>query len=162
MKKLITGAILCLSLSFQLQAKEAEYIGGTPEMQARVMSVSNELRCLVCQGQSLGDSNSDFAKDMRSQILDMMEDGMNERQVVDFMVERYGDYVRYRPPLKATTILLWFGPFLLLGIGVSVLYYNVIQRRKQIQDAPLSEEEHRRATALLRGDKEKNSGEDKA
>lgn len=162
MKKFILFALLCLPISFQSQAKEAEYIGGTPEMQAQVMAVSNELRCLVCQGQSLGDSNSEFAVDMRAQIREMMEGGMSHREVVDFMVERYGDYVRYRPPLKSTTVLLWFGPFLLLAIGVGVLYFNVLRRRKQIQDAPLSEEEHRRAEALLRDVDGVKPGEDKA
>jgi len=157
MKKLILLALLCLPMSFQVQAKEAEYIGGTPEMQSRMMSVAGELRCLVCQGQSLADSNSDFAKDMRQQILEMMEGGRTDREVVDFMVQRYGDYVRYRPPFKATTFLLWFGPFVLLAIGIATLYINVLRRRKQIQEAPLSEEEHRRAEALLRGE-----GEDKA
>ncbi len=164
MKKIILLTLLCLPLMGPSlgQAKEAEYIGGSPEMQARVMSVSEELRCLVCQGQSLGDSNSEFAIDMRAQILEMMEGGMSERQVVDFMVERYGDYVRYRPPLKASTILLWFGPFLLLIIGGGILYFNVLRRRKQIVDTPLSEKDHRRAEALLRGDAETKSGEDKA
>jgi len=164
MKKIILLALFCVPLMGPSlgQAKEAEYIGGSPEMQARVMSVSEELRCLVCQGQSLADSNSEFAIDMRTQILELMEEGMSEGQVVDFMVQRYGDYVRYRPPFKASTMLLWFGPFLLLFIGVGVLYYNVLRRRKQIVDSPLSEEDHRRAEALLRGDAETKSGEDKA
>ncbi len=149
MKKIFLLALLCLPLSLQVQAKEAEYIGGTPEMQMRVMGVSGELRCLVCQGQSLADSHSEFALDMRAQILEMMEGGMSDRQVVDFMVERYGDYVRYRPPLKSSTVLLWFGPGLLLLIGIGTLYFNVSRRRKQIVDAPLSEDDQRRATELL-------------
>lgn len=156
MKKILLVALLCLPL--WAQAKEAEYASGDPEIHARVMGVSEELRCLVCQGQSLADSNSDFAKDMRTQIQEMMEEGMNDRQVVDFMVERYGDYVRYRPPFKATTVLLWFGPFILLGIGIAVLYINVLRRRKQIEEVPLTEQEHRRAAELL----EEGSGENKA
>ncbi len=159
MKKLVLFFALCCS--FAVQAKDAELIGGSAEMQTRVMAVSAELRCLVCQGQSLADSNSDFAKDMREQILEMMENGRSDREVVDFMVDRYGDYVRYRPPFKATTFALWFGPFLLLAVGIAVLYYNVLSRRKQIQEVPLTEEERRRAEALLRGDTEKSSGEDK-
>ena len=158
MKKILLLALLCLSVSYQVQAKEAEYTTGAPEIHGRVMGVSEELRCLVCQGQSLADSNSEFAVDMRAQIQEMMEEGMNDRQVVDFMVERYGDYVRYRPPFKATTILLWFGPFILLGIGVAVLYTNVLRRRKQIDETPLTEEQHRRAAELLK----EGSGENKA
>ena len=160
MKKILVSALLCLSLplAYQAQAKEAEYIGGEPEIHARVMGVSEELRCLVCQGQSLADSNSDFAVDMRGQIQEMMESGMNDREVVDFMVVRYGDYVRYRPPFKASTFLLWFGPFILLGVGILVLYSNVLGRRKKIEEAPLTEDEHRRAAELLKD----GSGDNKA
>jgi len=160
MKKILLLALLCLpfSLPSLVQAKVAEYTSGDPEIHGRVMSVSEELRCLVCQGQSLADSNSDFAKDMRAQIQEMMEGGMNDRQVVDFMVQRYGDYVRYRPPFKATTLLLWFGPFILLGVGVAVLYTNVLRRRKQIKEIPLTDDEHRRAAELLK----EGSGENKA
>lgn len=163
MKTFLMAAAIALSLPFAsaVQAKEAEYIGGSPEMQNRVMSISEELRCLVCQGQSLADSNSEFAVDMRDQIRELMVDGMSNREVIDFMVERYGDYVRYRPPLNATTVALWFGPFLLLGVGIIALYSNVLRRKKAIQqtDAPLSAEEHNRAAELLRGN---DSGEGKA
>ena len=129
--------------------KEAEYVGGNPEMYERVMNVSKELRCLVCQGQSLADSNAEFAVDMRTQIQELMETGMTNRQVVDFMVQRYGDYVRYRPPFTATTALLWFGPLLLLAIGVATLYINVWRRKARIDDQPLSEEDRQRALELL-------------
>ncbi len=148
------AVVLCLPLG--IQAKEAEYVAGNPEMHERVMDVSAELRCLVCQGQSLADSNSEFAVDMREYIQEMIEKGMSDREVVDFMVERYGDYVRYRPPFNSMTVMLWFGPLLLLGIGVGVLYYNVLRRKKTIAEIPLTEEEQRRATALL---KKNESGE---
>ena len=134
--------------------KEAEYVGGDPEMYDRVMHVSGELRCLVCQGQSLADSNADFAVDMRTQIRELMDSGMTNREVVDFMVERYGDYVRYRPPFKASTALLWFGPMLLFAIGIATLYINVWRRKVKIDDQPLSEEDHRRAAELLGKDVE--------
>lgn len=157
-------AALCLPFIVlpPAQAKEAEYIGGDPEMQARVMRISAELRCLVCQGQSLADSNADFAKDMRSKVRNLMAQGMSDREVIDFMTERYGDTIRYRPPFKSTTVLLWFGPFILLGLGIAVLYFNLYRRRKQVEDVPLTEEEHRRAEALLRGESKAGSGEDKA
>lgn len=154
MRKLFIALICCLPLL--AQAKEAEFANGDPEMHKRVMEVSAELRCLVCQGQSLADSNADFAVDMRNQIQEMMEAGRSNREVVDFLVERYGDYIRYRPPFNATTAVLWFGPFVLLLIGVGVLYYNVLQRRKEIKEVPLSAEEQHRAEALLQqesGDK---------
>lgn len=144
--------------ALNVHAKEAEYVGGDLEMYERVMHVSGELRCLVCQGQSLADSNADFAVDMRTQIQELMESGMSNREVVDFMVQRYGDYVRYRPPFTATTALLWFGPLLLLGIGVATLFFNVSRRKVQIDEQPLSEEDHRRAMELL----EKDAGDGKA
>lgn len=158
MSKAIAMALLLTALG-SAQADEAEYMGGDPVMHNRVMGVSEELRCLVCQGQSLADSNSDFARDMRQQIQELMEDGMTDRQVVDFMVARYGDYVRYRPPLKSTTVLLWFGPALLLALGIGILYLNVLRRKKQIQDTPLSAADQRRAAELL---KREESGEGKA
>lgn len=144
--------------ALNVHAEEAEYVGGDLEMYERVMHVSGELRCLVCQGQSLADSNADFAVDMRTQIQELMESGMSNREVVDFMVQRYGDYVRYRPPFTATTALLWFGPLLLLGIGVATLFFNVSRRKVQIDEQPLSEEDHRRAMELL----EKDAGDGKA
>ena len=146
-KSFILAVLLCLP--FFTQAKEAEYASGDPEIHARVMGVSEELRCLVCQGQSLADSNSEFAVDMRTQIQEMMEGGMNDRQVVDFMVQRYGDYVRYRPPFTAVTALLWFGPLLLLAVGVATLYINVWRRKVRIDERPLSEEDRQRALELL-------------
>lgn len=158
MNRIIAMALL-VTVAWTVQAEEAEYMGGDPVMHNRVMGVSAELRCLVCQGQSLADSNSDFARDMRQQIQELMEDGMSDRQVVDFMVERYGDYIRYRPPLKSTTVLLWFGPALLLALGIGVLYLNVLRRKKQIQDTPLSAADQRRAAELL---KQGESGEGKA
>lgn len=153
MKRVIMIAVLA-SLPLWASAKEAEFTGGDPQLHERVMSVSAELRCLVCQGQSLSDSNSDFARDMRQQIKEMMESGKSDREVVDFMVERYGDYVRYRPPFKATTVLLWFGPFLLLGLGVGVLYWNILRRKKKIVETPLSDADRRRAEALLQDQSE--------
>ncbi|ALP54646.1 hypothetical protein Tel_16630 [Candidatus Tenderia electrophaga] len=158
MSKVIATVLLLTALG-SAQADEAEYTSGDPVMHNRVMGVSEELRCLVCQGQSLADSNSEFAVDMRQQIQELMEEGMTDREVVEFMVERYGDYVRYRPPLKSTTVLLWFGPALLLGLGIGILYFNVLRRKKQIQDVPLSAEDQRRAAEML---KQNESGDGKA
>lgn len=150
MKRLLIAALCCLPLLGQ--AKEAEYANGDPLMNQRVMEISAELRCLVCQGQSLADSHSDFAIDMRNQIQEMMEAGKSNREVINFLVERYGETIRYRPSVNATTALLWFGPFALLLIGIGILYFNVLRRKKQIQDQPLSAEEQRRAEAMLQQD----------
>lgn len=156
MKKLLIALCCCLPLLGQ--AKEAEFANGDPVMNQRVMEISAELRCLVCQGQSLADSHSDFAVDMRNQIQEMMEAGKSNREVINFLVERYGETIRYRPTLNATTALLWFGPALLLATGIGVLYFNVLRRKKQIQDQPLSAEEQRRAEEMLQQD----SGDKKA
>ncbi len=156
MKRYLIAALLCLPLLGQ--AKEAEYSSSDPVMHLRVMEISAELRCLVCQGQSLADSHSDFAVDMRNQIQEMMEGGMSNREVTNFLVERYGETIRYRPSLNSTTVLLWFGPGLLLVIGIGMLYFNVSRRKKQVQNQPLSADDQRRAEAML----EQKSGDKQA
>jgi cytochrome c-type biogenesis protein CcmH len=111
------------------------------------MGVAHELRCLVCQNQTLADSNAELAVDLRNSIREQLGRGASEREVLDFMVARYGDFVLYRPPLKATTVLLWAGPFLFLGVGIFVLVRRLLRKRPQAQ--PMSEEERTRAAQLL-------------
>ena len=113
------------------------------------MRLAEELRCLVCQNQTIADSQADLATDLRKQIREKLKQGMSERQILDFMVERYGDFVLYKPPLKATTLVLWFGPLVLLLLGGGVLLRNLRQRRKFAEPAPLSDEEQRAAARLL-------------
>jgi len=114
----------------------------------RVMDLAAELRCLVCQNQSLAESNAGLAVDLRNQIRTQLARGASEREVVDFMVARYGDFVLYRPPLKASTFLLWFGPFVLLIAGICVLIRRI--RRQGKMDRQLSEAERLRAEQLLK------------
>jgi cytochrome c-type biogenesis protein CcmH len=121
---------------------------GDPALEARVTAVATELRCLVCQNQTLADSNAPLAVDLRNQIREQMQRGATDRDIVDYMVARYGDFVRYRPPLKATTVLLWAGPVLLMLIGLATLYYRLVRRRAE-RPPELSGEEHARAAALL-------------
>ena len=111
------------------------------------MDISSELRCLVCQNQTLADSNAELAVDLRNSIREQLSRGASEREVLDFMVARYGDFVLYRPPLTGTTLLLWFGPFVLLGIGVLVLIRKIRTRRPAGQQ--MSEEDRARAARLL-------------
>jgi cytochrome c-type biogenesis protein CcmH len=117
------------------------------ELDRRVAALADELRCLVCQNQTLADSNAPLAIDLRNQIREQLSKGASEREVREFMVARYGDFVLYRPPLKASTIALWAGPFLLLGGGAFLLYRVVTRRRAP--EAPLSEAERARAARLL-------------
>lgn len=143
-------------------ADEAKPLGVDPAIEKRVMHLSAELRCLVCQGQSLAESHSDFALDMRNQIRDLMLQGMSDQEVRDWLVQRYGDYILFRPPLKSTTVLLWFGPLLLFLIGAAVLLYNLLRRRRSVAEQPLSAEEHARAQALLHTGDKSTAGEGKA
>jgi cytochrome c-type biogenesis protein CcmH len=122
-----------------------------PALEARVTALASELRCLVCQNQTLADSNAPLAMDLRNEIREKMRAGASERDVIDFLVARYGDFVLYRPPFKATTALLWAGPMLLMLGGVAALYYRLARRRREVEGAALSEEERARAAALLAG-----------
>jgi cytochrome c-type biogenesis protein CcmH len=115
----------------------------------RVQALATELRCLVCQNQTIADSNADLAVDLRRQIREQLKQGKSEQDVLDFMVQRYGDFVLYRPPLKASTVLLWTGPFLLLALGM-VLLFRKIRSSADSKPAPLSAEERARAAALLK------------
>jgi cytochrome c-type biogenesis protein CcmH len=114
----------------------------------RVIDLAAELRCLVCQNQSLAESNAGLAVDLRNQIREQLARGASEREVVDFMVARYGDFVLYRPPLKASTFFLWFGPFLLLIAGIYVLIRRI--RRQRTMNGQLSEADRLRAEQLLK------------
>lgn len=125
-----------------------------PVLESRVMDLSAELRCLVCQGQSLAESHADFATDMRDKMLGLMRDGMTDEQVVEYLVARYGDFIRFRPPLKATTLLLWLGPLLLFVIAASLLAVTFRRRKQRAAAVPLSDTERRRLETLLRDEAE--------
>jgi cytochrome c-type biogenesis protein CcmH len=118
----------------------------TPEVDKRVAALANELRCLVCQNQTLADSNAPLAVDLRNQIREQLSAGKSEGEVREFMVARYGDFVLYRPPLKASTVALWAGPFVFLLIGVWLLRRIV---RRRAPEPALSDAERARAAKLL-------------
>ena len=122
---------LLLAAAVPACANEAMPTAGDPELEARVMAISAELRCLVCQNQTIADSHADLAVDLRNQVREMLRQGQGREQVVAYMTARYGDFVLYRPPLKESTALLWFGPAALLlgGLGVLVL---VLRRRNRL------------------------------
>ena len=114
-------------------AREAQPVAADPALEARVMALAAELRCLVCQNQTIADSHAELAEDLRRQIRDMLAKGQSEREVLDYMTQRYGDFVLYRPPFKATTMLLWIGPAVLLVGALSALMV-VLRRRQQLGD----------------------------
>ncbi|HEX2198954.1 MAG TPA: cytochrome c-type biogenesis protein [Burkholderiales bacterium] len=113
----------------------------------RVADLAHELRCLVCQNQTIADSNAPLAVDLRNEIRAQLAAGKSERDVIDFMVARYGDFVLYRPPFKAATLALWLGPFVLLALGALVFWRRVARRRPQHAD--LSDADRARAARLL-------------
>ena len=118
-----------------------------PDLDKRVTGLAHELRCLVCQNQTLADSNAPLAVDLRREIRSQLAAGASDQDVIDFMVARYGDFVLYRPPLKATTVFLWVGPFLFLVLGIVVLYRRIAKRH--VPEPQLSEADRRRAAKLL-------------
>jgi cytochrome c-type biogenesis protein CcmH len=133
---------LCLLFVFSSFA-----IAGEADLDRRVMTLAHELRCLVCQNETLADSQAPLAADLRNQIREQLAAGKTEQDVVDFLVARYGDFVLYRPPLKGNTLLLWAGPFLFLAFGAYFLVRFV--RRRRVPEPQLSEAERDRAAKLL-------------
>lgn len=121
-----------------------------PALEARVMAIAEELRCLVCQNETIAASHADLAVDLRQQIREQLQQGQSQVQILDFMAKRYGDFVLYRPPLKPTTVLLWVGPFVLLLVGAWALVRRI--RRQRPGEAPaLSSAEMARAQKMLQG-----------
>lgn len=139
----------CLMLAMNVWAGEARPMQENVVVEAQVQRLSEELRCLVCQNQTLADSHSGLADDLRQEIRQMAEKGMSDQAIIDYLVARYGDFVRYRPPLKSTTALLWFGPFALLLAGVIGLIVMLRRREKQAETNPLSADEVHKVRALL-------------
>jgi len=121
-----------------------------PRIEQRMRALTEQLRCLVCQNETLADSRADLAEDLRKQIREQMKAGKSDQEILAFLTQRYGDFVLYKPPVKATTYLLWFGPFILLIAGTGVLYRYLKHRLELIQDQPLTAAERKRAAEILR------------
>ncbi len=120
----------------------------SPEQEAHYEKLIKELRCLVCQNQNLADSNADLAKDLRRQTYDQVKQGKTEDEVVDYMVARYGDFVRYKPPFKPLTWALWIGPFVILLLGLLVLI-RFIRSRQTEPGGDIDAEKLKKARQLL-------------
>lgn len=132
-----------------LHAGEAKPLAEDEATERRLIAISSELRCLVCQNESLAGSQAELANDLRREIRALIRDGRSDAEIMEFMVSRYGDFVRYRPPLKGTTFLLWFGPGLLLVVGLASLLSYLRRRERVIDDRPLSADEQNHAETLL-------------
>jgi cytochrome c-type biogenesis protein CcmH len=149
-------AIVCSLPAFGL-AKEARSISDDPELEKRVMALSEELRCLVCQNETLAGSHADLAADLRQEIREQMKAGKTDKEIVAFLTERYGDFILYNPPVNRRTYLLWFGPFILLAGGLVAFYRYIKHRRELIAEQPLSIEDRKRAEELLQADPDKEA-----
>ena len=141
--------ILLGLFALTLQAKEAAPLAQDEAVEQRLVDISSELRCLVCQNESLAGSHAELAGDLRREIRTLIRDGKSDAEILDFMVARYGDFVRYRPPFKPTTLLLWLGPLVFLVAGLAALVVHLRRRNALIGDAPLSREDAQRAERLL-------------
>jgi len=147
----LSALLICCTLIFSgaAMAKEAAPMASDVAIEKRMVAISEELRCLVCQNESLSGSHAELAQDLRREIRKMIGEGKTDQEILDFMVARYGDFVRYRPPVKPTTWLLWGGPFVLLAGGIGALIAFLRRRAKEEAAPVLSEDERRRAAALL-------------
>ena len=151
-KKIVTSVFLVFLMGL-VQADEATPLAADPVLEQRLISISEEMRCLVCQNESLSGSRSELAQDLRREIRDLIRQGKTDAEIRTFMVDRYGDFILYRPPVKPTTWLLWIGPFVLMVAGIVALLMYLRRRNSQVSPIALSDDENKRIDALLRDDK---------
>lgn len=158
------GRYLCSGLLVLMLAKGAwaaieAHTFDKPEREQAYQALIEELRCLVCQNQNLAESNAELAGDLRQEVYRMLKEGRSREEIVNFMVSRYGDFVLYRPPVRSYTLLLWFGPALLLLLGAGILFWAL--RQRQQANAPPTEaadpDSMRRAHELLSEDNQERS-----
>ena len=134
----LAKALFCVVLvvgALAAHAKEAVPEAADPALEARMTRIASELRCLVCQNQTIADSHADLAVDLRKQVREQLRAGRSDADIIDYMTARYGDFVLYRPPFKATTMLLWLGPALMLAGGLAVLAVVLHRRSRLSADA---------------------------
>jgi cytochrome c-type biogenesis protein CcmH len=120
-----------LLLAVSVSAKDAPLVAPNPEIDARMVRITSELRCLVCQNQTIADSHAALAIDLRNQVIEKLQEGQSDSQIIDYMTARYGDFVLYRPPVKSTTAILWYGPGILLLASLTTLFL-VLRRRSKL------------------------------
>ncbi len=152
--RILSGILLFLFI-FTTQATIVAFKFDDANKEARFKQFSEELRCLVCQNQSLADSNAELAMDLRRELYKMIQNDATDDEIVSFMVDRYGDFVLYNPPIKPTTWLLWFGPFVLVVLGLIILVRVIRSTRKQV-DTELTAEEQKKLDTLLKNEKEED------
>jgi cytochrome c-type biogenesis protein CcmH len=156
MKSILLIALCMLNFGISY-AKDAVPLADDPVTEQRLISISEEMRCLVCQNESLDGSRSDLANDLRREIRTLIKEGKSDDQIRSFMVERYGDFVLYRPPVKPITWLLWIGPFIILLIGIAGLLTYLRRRNNAVTNIALSDDDNKRIDALLNNQDEKKA-----
>ena len=149
MKRQLAYWLLLCALAVTVVAQTAQPLAEDPEVEKRLQELSKELRCLVCQNETLADSRAGLAEDLRKEIREQMKAGKSDKEIITFLTARYGDFVLYRPRVTPVTYLLWFGPFVLLAVGLVVLYRQLKQRRALITQTPLSPRDRRQIEELL-------------
>ena len=130
-------------------SQQAIPVAEDPEVEKRMIALTEDLRCLVCQNESIAESRAGFSNDMRREIREQIKANKTDTEIIEFLVDRYGDFVLYNPPMKPTTILLWFGPLILFVVGVWSLIAYIRSRHVQIEEVTLSEAQLKKAEALL-------------
>lgn len=155
MKHVLMALFLAFSLPHLASAqpavsvpKEAPLMAEDPVIEKRLIGIADELRCLVCQNESLADSDAELAEDLRREVRDLIRAGLDDSQVIEHLIDRYGYFVLYRPPFKPMTYLLWFGPVLLLGLGAGIWFMTMRRRRTQ-QNEPVDTQRLAAAAKLL-------------
>ena len=148
-RSLLISVLLLCAVTPLAVAKEAQPTGDDPAVEQRLHKLSQELRCLVCQNETLADSRADLAEDLRREIREQIKAGKSDKEIIAFLTARYGQFILYRPQVTPTTYLLWFGPFVLLLGGLFLLFTYIKQRRDLVAEKPLSADERRRAEELL-------------
>jgi len=148
--RLLPLLLLCVLVPSAVAQNIAQPVGDDPALEQRLNKLSHELRCLVCQNETLAESRADLAEDLRREIREQMKAGKSDKEIIAFLTERYGEFILYRPQVTPTTYLLWFGPFVLLLAGLFVLFRYIKQRRDLIGEQPLTADERRRAEEMLR------------
>jgi cytochrome c-type biogenesis protein CcmH len=140
-RKLALLALLTTALfTHAAFAGEAAPAAADPVLESRMLAITTELRCLVCQNQTIADSHADLAIDLRQQVRELLQKGQTNQQILDYMTDRYGDFVLYRPPLKGTTVLLWAGPGVMM-VGGMVLLVIILRRRSRLPEDQFDPEE---------------------
>lgn len=156
-KRLLFITLCAFSFSISV-AKDAAPLADDPLTEQRLISISEEMRCLVCQNESLAGSRSDLANDLRREIRILIKEGKSDDQIRTFMVERYGDFILYRPPVKPITWLLWIGPFVILLIGIVVLLSYLRSRNSRVLSPVLTDADNQKIDALLSNTGKENKG----